>query len=125
MVPLEVIFMFKIDCRDKTKQWNFQERRREFRQKMYNKYLNKSETGIANRISAEIFAEPIYALMMELSILHTLSHLIFIAILCGGIINLIFSDEETVSKKLNSLPQSHMIFRWAKCVTQNPDLLGS
>lgn len=27
MVPLELIFMLKIDCRSKMKQWNFQERR--------------------------------------------------------------------------------------------------
>lgn len=52
-----------------------------------------------------------------------LSHLIFITILCGRI-NIIFSEEETGSK-LNNLPQSFVIFRWVKFVTQNSDLLGS
>lgn len=50
-----------------------------------------------------------------------LCHLMFITILCDGIISLIFSNEETGSKKLNNLPQGHMIFRCVECVTQNLD----
>lgn len=50
-----------------------------------------------------------------------LCHLMFITILCDGIINLIFSNKEIGSKKLSNLPQGHMIFRCVECITHNLD----